>query len=155
MSGRVYTVSFSQVAVTAAQDLISIATGAKAIKLHSVQLGQYGATAVGNLPIAMRRLGPTAALGSGGSAVTPVPMNPGDAAATVTAHVNDTTNATTSGGTVAAIADDFNVINGYLHMPPEADRIIVGPNSALTIALLSAPAAAETMSGTATFEELY
>jgi hypothetical protein len=153
MTGRIYSVSFADVSVSADQDLIAVYSGSnKAFKVHSVTIGQKTATAVGNLSVTLKRLTSLTA-GSGGSTPTPVPMNPGDAAATITAHANDTTQAT--GTAVILGADDINVINGWLYMPPAEDRPVIGLNSALVVSLNTAPGSAETFSGTAVVEELF
>ena len=71
-----------------------------------------------NLPVSLKRLPATVTPGSGGSTPTPQATSPNDTAATVTAHVNDTARSTTSGTPSVLVADDFNVINGYLWLPP-------------------------------------
>ena len=155
MTGRVYTVSFEGVSITAVQDLVTIFTGVKAVKIHSAWLGQITATAVGNLNVSLRRLPATVTAGSAGTAPTPQPLNPGDAAATVTAHANDTTRSTT-GGTISYLAYDVcNVINGYLFLPPAEDRPVIAPSQAFVFSLDTAPSGAETFSGGVTVEELF
>ncbi len=49
------------------------------------------------------------------------PVNPNDAAASFTAHANDTTQATTSGTASTIFADEFNPINGYYWQAPFKD----------------------------------
>jgi hypothetical protein len=152
---RVYSVSSAAVSVSADQDLVAIYSGAKAIKIHSVTIGQGTQTAVGNLPITLKRLTATVTSGSGGSAPGPALMNPGDAAATATAHANDTTQATTSGTSSQLAADYYNPINGYLYLPPAEDRPVIGPNSAFIVSLNGAPSATSATSCTVVFEELF
>ncbi len=155
MGERVYTMEFSGVAVSAVQDLLAIYTGAsKAIKVHEVVLGQVTATTIGNLAITLKRLLPTVTSGSGGTAGTIVPINPGDAAATVTGRTNDTGQATATTTNIIR-GDVVNVLNGYQYLPPPDDRPIVGLNEAFVVSLNTAPSAAETFSGTITFEELF
>lgn len=151
---RVYTIEFSGVSVTAVQDLLSIYTGGTiAAQLHAIQIGQITGTTVANLAISLKRLTGTITDGTGGTAVTPAPLDPGNAAATATARANDTTQAT---GTVTTLmADVFNTVNGYLLQFAPDDRPIVGLSSALILSLNTAPGAAMTMSGTLTFEELF
>jgi hypothetical protein len=153
--GRVYTVNFASVAVSTAQDLITIFTGAKAVRLHSAVIGQTTAATVGNLAVSIKRLPATVTAGSGGTTPTPQPVSPNDTAATITAHANDTTRTTTGGTAAVMVADVFNVINGYLYLPPDEDRIVVGPSQALVLSLDTAPGSSETMSGTITVEELF
>lgn len=154
--GRVYNVGFHNVSVTAVQDLIAVYAGStKAFKVHAVSLGQVTATAVGNLAISLRRLTSTVTVGSGGTTPSLLPVGPNDTAATVTAHANDTTQATTSGAVQYMVHDVFNVVNGYLYLPPEEDRITVGPGQAFIVSLDTAPGSAEAMSGWITVEELF
>ena len=62
------------------------------------QTSEVGDAAEENLRITVRHMAATVTIGSGGSAVTAVPLRPGtDTAAGFTARCNDTTVATTSG----------------------------------------------------------
>lgn len=155
--GRVYTVSFDNVAVTAVQDLFGLYVGTApgSILLHEVRLGQISATTVGNLRVSIRRLPATVSSGSGGSAGTVQPRIFGDAAATMTARINDTTPATTGGTVQTMIADVFNVVNGWLYLPAPDDRILAQRTQAIIVSLLTAPLSSETMSGTAVVEEIF
>jgi hypothetical protein len=155
MSGRIYSFSFAGVSVSAVQDLLAVYAGAKAFRVHSVTLGQITQTAVGNLAITHKRLLATVTAGSGGSTPAAVAASPNDTAATITGHANDTTQATSATSTQIVAADAYNVINGYLYMPPEEDRPVVAPNQAYVISLNTAPGSAETMSGTIVVEELF
>lgn len=153
---RVYSVEFANVAVSAVQDLLTVFTGAgKAVKLHSLVIGQITGATVANLQVSLKRLPATVTAGSGGTTPIPQPANPGDAAPTVTAAANNTTRSTTSGTAATLVADVFNTINGYLWMPPPEDRPVIGLASAAVVSLDSAPSAAMTMSGTLVFEELF
>lgn len=155
MGERVYTMEFSAVSVAAVQDLLAIYTGAtKAIRVHEVVLGQVTATTIGNLGITLKRLLPTVTSGSGGAAGTLVPINPGDAAATVTGRTNDTTQATATSTNIIR-SDVVNVLNGYQYLPPPDDRPVIGLSSAFVVSLNTAPGSVETFSGTITFEELF
>lgn len=155
MAGRIYTITFASVSVTNAQDLITVFAGAKAFRVHSLTLGQATATGVGNLNVSLNRLTGTVTAGSGGAAPTPIAVDVNDTAAAVTAAVNNTARTTTSGSKQVIVADVYNVINGYLYLPPAEDRITVAPNQAFVVSLDSTPATAETMSGTLTIEELF
>lgn len=154
-SGRIYTVSFANVAVAAVQDLISLqSTSGMALEVHEVSIGQITATAIGNLRLTMKRFSGAYSIGSGGSAATPAKANFGDAAAVATGRVNDTTQ-TTSGTSVTFRADIFNVINGYLWLPAPEDRLIIAPSQAFVLSLDTAPGSSETMSGSMTFKEIF
>ncbi len=155
MGERVYTMEFSAVAVSAVQDLLALYCGAsKAIKVHEVVLGQTTATVIGNLGLTLKRLNATVTSGTGGAVGTIVPINPGDAAATVTGRTNDTTQATATTTNIIR-GDVINVLNGYQYLPPPDDRPIVEPSGAFVVSLNTAPSAAETFSGSITFEELF
>jgi|ERR1700733_7999132 len=131
---RVYTFSVVASSVSVAQDLMAIYTGARSFKLHWITIGQTTAASVGNLPISIKRIGGTLTNGSGGTTPTGVPVEPNDAAATVTAHANDTTQA--SGTTTVVLArDGYNVVNGYLFQPPESDRPVFAPGEICVLSL--------------------
>jgi hypothetical protein len=151
--GRVYTATFSGVAVTAAQDLFELTLPADmVVRILSCRIGQTsdaGDAAAEMLPIAITRY---ATNGSGGSSgVTSRPHHSGDAASTVTVDTNNTT----QGGTpVVVLADAWNVQAGWLYQPPPDEMIYASPNSIIAIELPSAPADSITMEGSITFEEI-
>lgn len=151
---RMYTVSFTEVAVTAAQDLFEIVAAAgKNCRIHAVVLAQItetGDAAEEELSILFKS-GQTSS-GSGGSAPTPVPTNVTDAAAGFTAETNNTTQA--SGGTIVTHhADAWNVRAGYVWIPPEKMQIELTGSRRFTVSLNGAPADSITMSGTIYVEE--
>lgn len=156
ISGRIYAVGFQNVSVSAVQDLIAVYAGAsKIFGLLSVNIGQVTGTTVQNLRWRIRYLPSVVTAGSAGSAGTVKPILPGDAAATITARINDTTQATTGGTAVDLWDDVFNTINGALWVPPTPGRpFVCGLSGAIVISLDQAPASALTMSGTVTVEEL-
>jgi hypothetical protein len=109
--GRVYTVPFSGT-VTAAgtdTDLFEIApTDDKPCRLLGFTLGQtseVGDAAEEGLRISVVRLSGTITSGSGGSSVTPVPLDSADAAAGFTAEAGNTTVATQSGGATTILEE--------------------------------------------------
>lgn len=154
--GRVYSVSFSGVSVAAVQDLIAVtATSAMAFKVHSIQVGQITKTSVESLRVSLKRLPATVTVGSGGTAPTPRKVVNGDAAATVTARANDTTQATTGGTAETLLADVFNLVNGFAWIFPPDDRPVIAPSQAVTFSLDTAPAATYVMNGSMVVEELY
>jgi hypothetical protein len=148
MSGRTYTIPFRGVSVSAVQDLCAAYAGANmAIEVISLTLGQISLTTVESLDISVKRLPATVTTGSGGTAPTPVPDAGTDAAATFTARVNDTSQATTSGTAVYPHVDVYNEVNGYQWIFPQGARPNCKPNEALIFSLDTAPGAARTMSG--------
>jgi hypothetical protein len=152
---RVYTMSFKNVSVSAVQDLMAVYCGASAaVEIHWFQFGQTTATTVGNLRFRLVRLPAAVTAGSVGSAGTINKARSGDAAATATGRVNDTTQATTAGTAVDVLADVYNPINGYQFLPAPEDRPAANPSEAFVVSLDQAPGSGETMSGTTCFAEL-
>lgn len=153
--GRMYTVQSRGVSVSNVQDIIAAYAGAsRVIKVHAVQLGASGQTTVSNLGVTLKHLAATVTPGSGGTAPTPSKTNPNDAAAAFTSHINDTSQATSS-GTVFIFADEFNPINGYYWQAPrpgqEPEATI---NEALVFTLDNTPAATLLLNATIWVEEL-
>lgn len=153
MTGRIYTVPMGPISVAAVQDLIAVYAGASmAFKVHAINIGQKTATSVGNLSISFKILPSVVTAGSGGSAAT-VQKNPTtNAAATVTARINDTTQATTA-GTAILMPDVYNPINGYIYQWAPEDRPVIGLSQAFVVSLDTAPSAQVT-SATLTIEEI-
>ena len=151
---RVYNVNFEDVAVAAAQDLVLIVGAAgKQLKIRKI----WAAFTNTSLPTAQglkfrgRFLPTTVTNGSGGAAATPRPVDPGDAAATFTARVNDTTKATTSGTATIQEEGGGHVYNPYERVfgaPPQ-----VGPSQAFVFELLSTPSGTLNLSGGVEVEE--
>lgn len=153
---RSYSVQFNNVSITAVQDLIALYCGASmALELHGMVIGQVSGTTVANLRISVKRLPATVTSGAAGNAATPRKAMRGDAAATATARINDTTQATTSGTAETLLSDIYNTVNGYQFFWPPDDRPTFGPNEAAVFSLDQAPASGMTMSGTLFFGELF
>ncbi|HEV2363054.1 MAG TPA: hypothetical protein VGS12_02535 [Caulobacteraceae bacterium] len=155
MAGRVYTVSFLEVAASSLQDLFSFtATPNMAIRVRRLAVSQRGLTTPDFRPVRLTRFSGGFAAGVGGSVVTPVAARGSSPAATFTARANDTT--PMSGGTsVVVTADDWAFQNGYLAIFGEADDMVARPNEALAFTLPVSPPSALTISGHALIEELY
>lgn len=152
---RVYTMCVSNVSVSAVQDLMALYAGSSgALEVHEFVIGQITATTVGNLRIRLVRLPATVTAGSVGSAGVINKSRSGDAAATVTGRINDTTQATTSGTAVVLRGDVYNPINGYQFLPAPEDRPACNPSEAVVVSLDTAPGSAETMNASITFGEL-
>lgn len=154
----IYTVPFSAVAVTAAQDVFELVTpAAQRIAINKIILGQYtdfGDAQAEILSVEIHR-GHTVS-GSGGSAATPVRLHPWGGASVVTAEINNTTVANT-GGTLV-YSDTFNVAAGFFYDPPNNkqvdERIRVDGGSRLVVRI-TAPVDSITMNGTLIFEEIH
>lgn len=153
---RPFSIQFSGVSVSAVQDLIALYCGASmAVELHGVDIGQITGTVVQNLRISVKRLPATVSSGTGGNSATPQKLMRGDAAATVTARINDTAQATTTGTAVVLHSDVFNTVNGFQFFWPPADMPTFGLSEAAVISLDTAPSSALVMSGTLYFAELF
>lgn len=154
--GRTYAVSFAGVSVAAIQDLIAIyCGGSMAIEVHGLTIGQITGTTVQNLRISLKRLAAAVTSGSGGATASPVKMVRGDAAPTVTARVNDTTQATSASSSVKLLDDVFNIVNGYQFFFPPNDIPTIGLSEAVVLSLDSAPTpSALLISGTLYFAEI-
>lgn len=153
--GRMYTASFSAVAVTAAQDFFEIVAPADSVVvIHGVTISQYtdvGDAAEELLSVLIKRGQSTS--GSGGSSVTPAPLNFGDAAYGGTVEANNTTKAST--GTIVTLhADAWNVRSPFLWLPSPEMRIHLSPSQRATVELLAAPADSLTCNGTIYLEEI-
>lgn len=156
--GRFYSVPFSAVSVSAAQDLFEVlAASGKPFWLHEIVVAQssdYGDAQAEGLSILIKRATGSYTSGSGGSTVTPVKHLTNDAAAGPTAEVNNTSQAAAGSGALATIrAEAFNVQAGYQYLPAPEQRYFFLPAEACVVSI-TAPADAVTMSGTLVFEEL-
>ena len=150
--GRMYSVLMPSIAVSAAQDLISIASGTNnSVILHSAvftQSSDYGDSEAEGLRFLIKK---GAAVGSGGSTETPAGLDSGNPASDASARKNDTTAGT--GGTNVH-DENANMQIGFFYRPTPEERITVPGGGRITINLPSAPADALTMSGTVIFEEI-
>jgi hypothetical protein len=163
--GRTYTLQFQNVAVSAQQDLFYIKPAADKITvLEAVYLMNTGGTADAGdaqeemFRIEFIRLPATVTVGSGGTASgtggTIQPLSVNDAAAGFTGRVNDTAVATTSGTAANIHSDGMNVRVPYVWLPPPEHRILVANAQALVVRLVTTPADAVTMDGTALIREI-
>ena len=155
--GRKYSISFSGVAATAAQDAFEVLVPAdKVMVLHELHLSQ--STEVGDAEAEMvqasiRRVTGAPTSGSGGSTATPLPLDEGDSAAGITAEINNTTQL--SGGTnVVLHKEEWHVAAGLHYVPtPDARPVFRGQTRCL-VEYEAAPADSTTFSGTMIVEEI-
>ena len=153
--GRIYTAQFTDVAVSAIQDLFELVAPADAIvvihDLHLSQKSDVGDAAEEILNIQLTSGHTTS--GSGGSTVTPVPKELGDAAFGGTCEAKNTTQA--SGGTIVThYSWDWNIRGPFDKIWTPETRPVLSPSRRMCVELPVAPADAITMSGTITFEEI-
>lgn len=152
MYGRIYTATFEQVAVTAAQDLFEVVAPADAVvAIHSwgfYQSSDAGDAESEQLALLIHR---GTATGSGGSSVTPSPRNVGDAAFGGTVEANNTTQS--AEGTFLG-SYSFNVMAGIERIYTPEERDIISPSGLWIAELQTAPADSLTMNGWVKFEEI-
>ena len=154
MTGPIYTVPFSAVAVSVAQDLFQLlAQAVVPIIVRRVVIGHSsdaGDSAAEMLDITLNSSDMTIN-GSGGTTVTPVPHSGGFAAAVTIAEANNTTVSTVL---TEIFADAFNVQAGFLYLPTPEELVTIAPTEGFIVKIPSAPDDELTMSGHITFEEL-
>jgi len=161
MSERVYTIKLNaQTLGTNAGDILCVyASSSMAFKVREIRLGQTASVTIGNLAVDLKTLPATVTTGSGGSSVTPDPVNPSDVAATITARMLDGIAggaAASSSGTVIHRPDVYNPINGYLYQPLSPDdMIIIKPTWAFSFSLVTIPSPSQLSYGYMTVEELF
>ena len=150
--GMIYTASFTDVAISALQDLFELTAPSDAVViLHSCYIFQnsdFGDAAAEGLTINITRYSTS---GSGGTAPTERPHEVGFPASGSAVEVNNTT----QGGTpVVLFSEGFNVQAGWAHRPTPEERYVTSPSGIIAIELPTAPADALTVSGSLTFEEI-
>jgi hypothetical protein len=147
--GRVYSAVFETVSVSAAQDLFELNAPSDAcVVVHGFEVSQVASETSEQLNLLVHR-GTTS--GSGGTTVTARPLKVGDPAFGGTVEVNNTTQSSEGNQLHAA---GFNVLNGYLWLPPPELRPVLSPSGRLVVELQTAPGAALSCSGTLYFEEV-
>lgn len=152
---RAYAITFSAVAVTAAQDLFEISPADdKPVEIVGIELGQSsdsGDAQDEQLQISIIRGHTTS--GSGGSTPTPAPKLPADTAAGFAVEANNTTIAS-SGTTATLHTGCWNVRAGYINWFPEGDRPTANQSNTTIVVRQTAPADSITLSGTLHVREL-
>jgi len=158
--GRRYNVTFKNVSVSASQDLIQIkgATG-KMLKIIKAWWGCTNTTLPTSelLSTEVHYLPATVTDGSGGGAGTVSKIDPGDAAASLTALINNTTPATTSGTLVVLDQSGDHLYNGYkspLDWLDGKTAPVCGPSESICLALIESPSTTVLLSGGVTVEEM-
>lgn len=155
ISGRLYTVTFTNVTISAVQDALCVIAGAtRQFGVHQANIGQITGTSVFNARCRLKYLPVTVTNGSGGSTPTPQKTNPNDAAATITAHANDTTQATSSGTAVDVYGDVINTVNGWVWYPPVPGRPPVAGLSGAMVLSIDTAFSSLVCNGSMTVEEL-
>jgi hypothetical protein len=149
---RFYTVTFEDVAVSAAQDMVQI-TGAAGKIMFIVEMwcGVTNTTlATGQaIKVRGRYLPATVTLGSAGTTgITPSKVDPGDAAcSSSTCATNNTVKATTSGTAIVQYQNGAHLYQGDRCRFPVDERPPIGPSEAWVWELLSTVSGTVNLSG--------
>jgi len=159
MGRRIYSVPMDNANIgTAVQDIFAVKTPAnKGAQIHHVQLCAGAVSAVAEIRMRLKRGTATVTLGSGGTVPTPAIVDVGDTlAAASVAHINDTTQATTSGAFTTLEFFQWNVLMPFDYMPgPEdEDRDTCDVSQALILDLPAAITPAVVASGFFKYREL-
>lgn len=156
MPGRVYTVEFEAVAVTAQVDFFELTPADdKPVEVLGLFLSQSSDTGDAAEEILRYRVirGHTTG-GSGGAAPTPRPLNRSAAAAGFAAETCNTTIASAGTG-VNLHSGTFNVrVGEQLWLPESCEWTASQADTTLVVRLMAAPADSLTMSGTLYVREL-
>ena len=147
--GRMYSVSFEDVGVTADQDLFQIEAVTNNVVLHACYISQNSDVADAeseNLTIRIRRV--TDALTN---VTAEAQLDLGDAAALADLNVNDTTPFTTGAANIHV--ECWNIAQTWVWLPPPELRIVMQVSDVVTVNLVANPADSLTMSGTLYFAE--
>lgn len=156
--GRLYSVSFDNIAYTAANtdhDYFAIAPADdKPIVIEAIYV--YTTTEVGDAQEEQVRwsiVRGNTTVGSGGATPTPAPINPNDTAAGFGARTSDTVPATTAGTTL--FVGTYNIRTGLEWVPPPEHRVpCAEAQTRICVRQLSTLADDASMSGTIFCREL-
>jgi len=146
--GRMYTVEFSEVAVTAQQDLFQIeAIGVPAI-IHAIYISQ--SSDVGDATAAMISLRIHRVTDTVTDDLAARQLDPGDATQNANVAINETTELVT--GIEVIHSEVWNIALPWVFMPPPEMRIIVEVANTVVVNMNTTDTL--TMSGTIYFEEV-
>lgn len=156
--GRMYTAIFKGVAVTAQQDFFEIQCPTDSVTIiHNWTLSQnteFGDAQEEQLLVTLNRGVGTVTTGSGGTTVTPQPVEDGDVAYGGTVKANNTTKMAVGTGTLEELdVDNWNERQSFPRIYAPEDRPVISPGNRWTLELETTPADSVTISGKVTFEE--
>ena len=146
---RMYTVSFTEVAVSAQQDLFQLEANTIPVTIHGVMLSQSseeGDSAAENLSIIIATI--TDAITDD---LATVQADPGDATQLADVAINETSELTT--GIATYHSEVWNIALPFIWMPPPEMRLIIKVGEAMVVNLNNTPTDSITMSGTMYFTE--
>lgn len=153
--GKMYSVQFNAVGVTAAQDFFEVtAASTCSVIIHGWELGQasdYGDAQAEGLRLLLVRGHTTS--GSGGSAPTPAALSSNVTAAASATEANNTTIAS-AGTAVTLFATAWNIQAGHVMWFTPECRPRIAPSERIVLRSPNTPADSITISGTLFFEEI-
>lgn len=156
--GKKCTVTFEDVAVSAAQDLLSLkAASTKPIRILRYWVGATDTTLPTSQMLKLRARAATATLtaGTGGSAQTPISIDPTNTTTvSATGRKNDTAGATTSGAFSIVDEQGVHIYNGYDSALQARDPIDIPISGGFVWELLSTVSGTVHLSGGIDFEEV-
>lgn len=157
MAERAYAATSQAVSVTGSQDLIEIAPASnKVVTIRGFSIGAAGGTA--DAADAQEELlsysvcANATATGSGGTTITPAPLNQNDAAAGATVKANNTTKAGGSPNRVFMEGTWNNRVEELVFFPPELMPVVAN-DDVFELRLNTAPADSLAISTTVWFDE--
>lgn len=148
--GRLYSVVFTEVAVTQQQDLFQIEANTTPIILHAVYLSQssdLGDAEAEGLSILIQRVTDEVT-----DDLNAVPIDSGDGAENAQLAINETSELTT--GAAVIHSEAWNIAMPFIYLPPPELRPTCKIGDVIVVNLNTTPAESITMSGTAYFEEI-
>jgi len=148
--GRLYSVSFTEIAVAAQQDLFQLESLIVPSILHAVFLSQstdLGDAAAEGLSIKIARV--TDAVSN---VTAEVPLDGGDAVATANINVNQTTELVA--GITIIHSEAWNIALPFVYLPPPELRPTIKISDTLVVNLNKTPIDTMDMSGTLYFEQI-
>jgi len=146
---RMYSVAFTEVAVTAQQDLFQIealVVPAKLVAIYLSQSSDVGDAAAEGLSIIIQRVTDAVT-----NVTTEVMIDSGDAVANANCNVNQTTELVTGASIIHSEA--WNIAMPFVYLPPPEIRPTIQIGNVIVVNLNTTPADSITMSGTLYFEE--
>lgn len=146
--GRMYTVQFTAVAVSAQQDLFQIEALVTPAIIHACYISQ--SSDVGDANAAMVSILIRRATDAVTDDLATVQLDKGDATQTADVAINETTELVT--GTEVIHAEDWNIALPWVWLPPPEMRIVVPVGDVVVINMNTTDTL--TMSGTIYFEEV-
>ncbi len=145
--GRMYTVEFTAVAVSAQQDLFQIEALVTPAKIHAIYISQssdVGDANAASVSILIRR-----ATDAVTDDLATVQLDKGDATQTADVAINETTELVT--GTEVIHSEDWNIALPWVWLPPPEMRIVIPVGDVVVVNMNTTDTL--TMSGTIYFEE--